>query len=96
MANTYFIYEGRILRAAQPKITGAIRYYKEGRKMYKGTAEKHNKEVTFEDIVKANVIIGKMEACDIMIASLKKADQYYAATYALDYKHKLERELSKI
>jgi hypothetical protein len=36
--NRFFVYEGEILRAAQPKFNTAMRYFKEGRKMMYGTA----------------------------------------------------------
>lgn len=44
--NAYFVYEGIILRAAQPKFTTAMKYFKEGRTILKGSPEYHKTDLT--------------------------------------------------
>lgn len=44
--NKFFVYEGKDLKAAQPTFNGAMRYFKEGRKMFNGTPNKHTTDVT--------------------------------------------------
>lgn len=46
IVNRFFVYEGDILRAAQPKLSTAIKYMGEGRKMLWGTPEKHTHDIT--------------------------------------------------
>lgn len=44
--NRYFVYEGDILRAAQPKLHVAMKYFKKGRKIFRGTPEYHKTDLT--------------------------------------------------
>jgi hypothetical protein len=44
--NKYFVYDGKIIVAAQQTITGAQKYYKEGRKVYYGEPQSHKIDVT--------------------------------------------------
>jgi len=46
MQNMYFIYEGSVLRAAQPKFTTAMKYFKNGRTILKGTPDYHKTDLT--------------------------------------------------
>lgn len=44
--NKYFVYEGMILRAAQPTFNGAMRYFQKGFIMLQGTPKSHTTNVT--------------------------------------------------
>lgn len=44
--NKFFVYEGNILRAAQPKFSTAMRYFKTGRTILKGTPDYHKTDLT--------------------------------------------------
>ena len=44
--NKFFVYEGEDLKAVQPTFNGAMRYFKEGRKMYNGTPTSHKTNIT--------------------------------------------------
>lgn len=44
--NKYFVYEGEILRAAQPTFNSAIRFFKDGYKILQGTPDNHKTDVT--------------------------------------------------
>lgn len=46
MGNKYFVYEGSTLRAAQPKFTTAMKYFKKGRTILKGTPDFHKTDLT--------------------------------------------------
>lgn len=46
MENKYFVYEGLTLRAAQPKFVNAMKYFKSGRSIYKGTPHSHKTDLT--------------------------------------------------
>lgn len=44
--NRFFVYEGDILRAAQSSFTGAMRFFKEGRKLMHGKPYNHSRDLT--------------------------------------------------
>lgn len=44
--NKYFVYEGLTLRAAQPKFVNAMKYFKSGMSIYKGTPHSHKTDLT--------------------------------------------------
>ena len=46
MENKYFVYENQTLKAAQPKFTTAMRYFKKGRTILKGTPDFHKTDLT--------------------------------------------------
>jgi hypothetical protein len=46
MENKYFVYEGSVLKAAQPKFTTAMKYFSNGRTILKGTPDYHKTDLT--------------------------------------------------
>lgn len=44
--NKFFVYEDSILRASQPKFSAAMRYFKTGRTILKGTPDYHKTDLT--------------------------------------------------
>lgn len=44
--NKFFVYENKILRAAQPHFNAAMRYFKKGRKMMYGTVRGKKTDIT--------------------------------------------------
>lgn len=44
--NKYFVYEGNILMAAQPRLNTAIKYLKQDRKIMYGTPQNHKTDIT--------------------------------------------------
>lgn len=46
MENKFFVYEGQVLRAAQSKFSTAMKYFKKGRTILKGTPDYHKTDLT--------------------------------------------------
>jgi len=45
-SNRFFLYEAEIMRAANHSLHEVMKYWEEGRKVYYGTPQSHDKDIT--------------------------------------------------